>query len=796
MSNTRKACRCLRHEEWSGNAENVKMFNIKVSKAVKKVVVSYLQEKSFLTNKDSFLCSSCVTNVERKLKIHQTTTKHISLPTPPVFEPSSFLNICTLLVEQIETFKDEIIADDTVLSHLCSVSKSLGSLLNAKIFNHGSQLSLLYKDSDYLKTMNSFNFITSCNKILTSFLEGLIGVSLNSLRDPKLIYTFCIVLESIYHLRNRNHVFPHHFLCNLMQSSISGSKTVAAVNGKFSPSASYTSYHNWIPEVSTKTFAQIECDIDFFFDNLGKYLERSYRISTFKANSPTTITSTLFINLPPNHSFLQGEEKLKPVKWRFGKSELELQVIMEKEINRNLEKFAEYRIKYLHELILIYNEHKQSMDSKIETFTSEGDRRCQDCNKLFVDLKRKCDSCGGAVVKQLKQNSNSSFSFHHTEFDDLFSRMGNAFSINDSSSSSSSNPKAEVHMGKPIMVNPNSYVNIQVCLDTIKENLKIGERRKWVFLGCDGPPFCLMSRLIDCDPLKYDWAAPISGLGHLNMNQIKTFFNVCDKIILEPLGRNVLNFSSEKAYTYFVNCKDNHKSWQSFQVLLHGTIMELFHLFEISEDEPLSPSSFLSWQHEIANPTLRLMFELFLNFGLGIYIQRVGDRFNCRELSLAGRLKFDDLFYAFRHPIYQEVEYRELRSQSSYPEQVKILRDRNLSFASTVLHDKCQGGDFILEQKIRRQKMLCPKGPVEAKVWERVSGAVDEVDAILSNSRPLSDVLEKDRKRFINISEEVFSWRCYLRESGYFHNAKLFNVPISINGHVLTDDMINITLKC
>ena len=97
------------------------------------------------------------------------------------------------------------------------------------------------------------------------------------------------------------------------------------------------------------------------------------------------------------------------------------------------------------------------MDSKIETFTSEGDRRCQDCNKLFVDLKRKCDSCGGAVVKQLKQNSNSSssLSFHHTEFDDLFSRMGNAFSINDSSSSSSSNSKAEVHMGKPIMVNPN-----------------------------------------------------------------------------------------------------------------------------------------------------------------------------------------------------------------------------------------------------------------------------------------------------------------------------------------------------
>ena len=63
MSNTRKACHCLRHEEWSGNAENVKMFNIKVSKTVKKVVVSYIVEKTFLTKKDSLLRSSCVTNV-------------------------------------------------------------------------------------------------------------------------------------------------------------------------------------------------------------------------------------------------------------------------------------------------------------------------------------------------------------------------------------------------------------------------------------------------------------------------------------------------------------------------------------------------------------------------------------------------------------------------------------------------------------------------------------------------------------------------------------------------------------
>ena len=63
-------------------------------------------------------------------------------------------------------------------------------------------------------------------------------------------------------------------------------------------------------------------------------------------------------------------------------------------------------------------------------------------------------------------------------------------------------------------------------------------------------------------------------------------------------------------------------------------------------------------------------------------------------------------------------------------------------------------------------------------------------NAVLLNAGPLSSVLEKDRKRFVNLTEEIFSWRCYLRQSEY-----LFNVPISITGRVLTDDMVNFTVK-
>ena len=45
------------------------------------------------------------------------------------------------------------------------------------------------------------------------------------------------------------------------------SKTVAAVNRKFSPSASYTSYHNWISKVSTKTWPKLNV---IFFWKFGK----------------------------------------------------------------------------------------------------------------------------------------------------------------------------------------------------------------------------------------------------------------------------------------------------------------------------------------------------------------------------------------------------------------------------------------------------------------------------------------------------------------------------------------------
>ena len=128
-------------------------------------------------------------------------------------------------------------------------------------------------------------------------------------------------------------------------------------------------------------------------------------------------------------------------------------------------------------------------------------------------------------------------------------------------------------------------------------------------LGCDGLPYCLSSRIIERNPSKYDWVSIASGLGHLDMNQLKTLFKIVNEICLEPLGKEVLHFKSPKACKYFVDCKDNHKAWQSFEILLRGVILELLEFYRNSTYETPTALGFLS---ETENVTLSLISEIFL----------------------------------------------------------------------------------------------------------------------------------------------------------------------------------------
>ena len=150
--------------------------------------------------------------------------------------------------------------------------------------------------------------------------------------------------------------------------------------------------------------------------------------------------------------------------------------------------------------------------------------------------------------------------------------------------------------------------------------------------------------------------------------------------ILEPLGKEVLKFQSAKAYKFFIDAKDTHKSWQTLQIVLIGTTLELIKQFKQGSLEQ-DPLKFLSWLSEDVNPSIRLVGELILNVTLAAYIFKNGVRASDVNAINAGRLKFDDLFHAFNHPIYGEVVYRDLRNRFSYPTHVHLLRDANMSLA-------------------------------------------------------------------------------------------------------------------
>lgn len=129
-------------------------------------------------------------------------------------------------------------------------------------------------------------------------------------------------IEQIYFLRNLNLVLPYNFVANLIQSYTAGSKTVSVVNGKVTPGGSYTSVHNWMNLIGEKALTCPEGTIDTFFDNIGRYAIKNYRIKSSKSTASNIFTTGIHIVLD-NKEDLQKNDSLIPGNWpRLNQSDL------------------------------------------------------------------------------------------------------------------------------------------------------------------------------------------------------------------------------------------------------------------------------------------------------------------------------------------------------------------------------------------------------------------------------------------------------------------------------------------
>ena len=102
---------------------------------------------------------------------------------------------------------------------------------------------------------------------------------------------------------------------------------------------------------------------------------------------------------------------------------------------------------------------------------------------------------------------------------------------------------------------------------------------------------------------------------------------------------------------------------------------------------------------------------------------------------------------------------------------------------------KSQGGDFVLEGKVKRQKLLAPKGSIKAETWRTLSRALDTFDEVYSNVSSKLKLRDPDMQQSVNLQNEIITWRAVLRSSKYLSSPNYSSVPKNIYGEFLSDDL-------
>ena len=226
--------------------------------------------KGLLTNRWKYVCNKCLKyatdhlSEENGKEIPSTGHESIDDNTKDLSTELHELIIKSTdeLMKQLEEAKTSLVSDK-----LNNKIKSLTSFISTNFVQpavtiDSKIISSNYKDLNHLKNINSKKYTTEREPILNSFLEGIIS------KNHCHPFLLAVIIEAIYHLENNNLILLHCFLANLVETFISGLKTVTAINGKILPSANDTTYRKWLNENGKEKYVVPNCDLDKFIVNV------------------------------------------------------------------------------------------------------------------------------------------------------------------------------------------------------------------------------------------------------------------------------------------------------------------------------------------------------------------------------------------------------------------------------------------------------------------------------------------------------------------------------------------------
>lgn len=384
---------------------------------------------------------------------------------------------------------------------------------------------------------------------------------------------------------------------------------------------------------------------------------------------------------------------------------------------------------------------------------------------------------------------------------------------------------------KPIFVNPCSYDACVIVLRNIGRKGRVkryGGDREFLIVCCDGSPYVLCCRIIlsmyicnecnesvtgavestshiqqhsdnneECEmSQEFDWVLLVPGPGHLEMNMVRSFVELCWDIFWKPLVQ-LLNFKSENALRSAKKVSDHHKGWQLCIVAREAIVKELLvpwvRIQLNSESPDLSPDCYMKFlmSGNVQNQTYTMIAELVFELLDSIFLYRKGIRGANSDQSFAARAKIAKIWSGRSHPSYRELEMTDSIHLSRMPPEVKHLVLESWSLNTSGKLDTNEGADFKLEEVNKQVQAWLPKVP-SGNDWNTVCANYDTLSKLRSTTMSqmgISDYKSLSVHKRKGMTNEIQAFRVLLRGKEYLLHPVANRGLFSLDGDKLSDEM-------
>ncbi|CAC5422487.1 unnamed protein product [Mytilus coruscus] len=394
--------------------------------------------------------------------------------------------------------------------------------------------------------------------------------------------------------------------------------------------------------------------------------------------------------------------------------------------------------------------------------------------------------------------------------------------------------KHELFLTDPVFCNPNSSLSVARVLRKIGAENDIirygGRKRHWTFICCDGLPYMIIRKLkqeavicvfADCNKsfltleeynkhanqsnpdeqrkyvLEFDWLYLKIGLGHYEMNLIKSFFELNWVPFLEAMCEE-MGFESDASKLFAKRCKDHHKSWRLLLIFHLGSLQELVLPYVrhclLLKSTP-SAKGFLGFNARFYSskeyPNLTYLMDQVGKYSQGIINLRMATRRNNASLLRSSMYMTKELFHGRQHPKYQIIELYDAIQYKMMPEDVRQLYDDYSSITTSGNYSLGEDFDFVLEEKNKQLKSWIPKGVPTDEIWQTVCRNNTLLENIKDRSLSVLGLSSsKSGTHSLGIDDAVLAFRVLLRKTNYLSKP---TDHTSISGMALDEGLIGFT---